>query len=198
MCNVISLICLILTFMTYVLFKSLRTVPGQNNMTLVLFTSNILVSFIDNDYQSIGYGGDLCFIVFKLAAIITFLCPVGIILLSNVIMFAAAVFNICSSPHVSSENVSHEKKNNIVIYFKLFAITGCTWLLQFIDALFPISMFTVLISMCNLLTGIFIFMSYICNERVLELYKSKFIGGNKYLFSGISPKSATNQTTLHS
>ncbi|CAC5408013.1 unnamed protein product [Mytilus coruscus] len=277
-CNVISLICLILTFITYVLFKSLRTVPGQNNMTLVLcmilndflfhvrlysleniylcqaigvlqhyfiltvftsynmctfhvyrvfttsfsttansnfhvllkykayifgfpaviVTSSILVSFIDNGYQSIGYGGDLCFIVFKLAAIVTFLCPVGIILLSNVIMFAAAIYNICSSPHISSENVSHEKKDNIVIYFKLFAITGCTWLLQFIDALFPESMFTVLISMCNLLTGTFIFMSYICNKRVLELYKSKFKGGNKYLFSGISLNSATNQTTLHS
>ncbi|CAC5364699.1 unnamed protein product [Mytilus coruscus] len=269
-CNVISLICLILTFITYILFKSLRTVPGENNMTLVLcmilndflfhvrlysleniylcqligvlqhyfiltvftsfnvctfhvyrvfttsfsttvntnihvlfkykayifgfpaviVTSNIFVTFIDNDYQSIGYGGDLCFIVFKLAAIATFLCPVGIILLSNVVMFAAAIYNICTSPHVSSENVSHEKKDNIVIYFKLFAITGCTWLLQFIDALFPESMFTVLISMCNLLTGTFIFMSYICNKSVLELYKSKFKGGNKYLFSGVSFNSA--------
>ncbi|CAG2224216.1 unnamed protein product [Mytilus edulis] len=189
-CNVVSLICLILTFITYILFKSLRTVPGQNNMTLVLcmnlnellfhvrlyslenvylcqaigvlqhyffltvftsfnvctfhiyrvftksfsttansniqvlfkykayifgipaiiVTSNILVTFIYHDYQSIGYGGDLCFIVFKLAAIITFLCPVGIILLTNVFMFAAAIFNICTTPHVTSENVSHDKK----------------------------------------------------------------------------------------
>ncbi|XP_063435546.1 uncharacterized protein LOC134716474 [Mytilus trossulus] len=274
-CNVVSLICLTLTFITYMLFKSLRTVPGQNNMTLVLcmilnellfhvrlysleninvcqaigvlqhysfltvftsfnvctfhiyrvfttsfsttansnihvlfkykayifgfpaviVTSNILVTFIYNDYQSIGYGGDLCFIVFKLAAIVTFLCPVGIILMTNVFMFAAAIFNICTSPHVSSENVSHDKKDNMVIYFKLFAITGCTWILQFIEALFPESMFTVLISMCNLLTGTFIFMSYICNKRVLELYKSKFKGGKKYLFSF---NSATNQTTLHS
>ncbi|XP_076102107.1 uncharacterized protein LOC143071586 [Mytilus galloprovincialis] len=274
-CNVVSLICLILTFITYILFKSLRTVPGQNNMTLVLciilnellfhvrlyslknsnvcqaigvlqhyffltvftsfnvctfhiyrvfttsfsttansnihvlfkykaytfgfpaiiVTSNILVTFIYHDYQSIGYGGDLCFIVLKLAAIVTFLCPVGIILLTNVFMFAAAIFNICITPHVTSENVSHDKKDNMVIYFKLFAITGCTWLLQFIDALFPESMFTVLISMCNLLTGTFIFMSYICNKRVLELYKSKFKGGKKYLFSF---NSATNQTTLHS
>ncbi|CAG2223560.1 unnamed protein product [Mytilus edulis] len=126
--------------------------------------------------ESIGYGGKLCFILLRTAVIATFLFPVGCILLSNVFMFGTAIRHICNTPKVSSENQPRDKRNDVVIYFKLFTITGCTWLLQFIDAFLPESVFSILISICNLLTGLFIFVSYIWNKRVFKLYKSLFTG----------------------
>jgi hypothetical protein len=49
-CTGISLICLILTFITYSLFKALRTLPGMNMMSLVfsLFCAQLLFIFSDN------------------------------------------------------------------------------------------------------------------------------------------------------
>ncbi|XP_076103877.1 uncharacterized protein LOC143072692 [Mytilus galloprovincialis] len=253
-CNIISLICLLLTLITYSLFRVLMTVPGQNNMTLVfclilneilfhirlyeikgdnackiigvlqhfftlsvftsfnictfhiyrVFTSSFSRNFNSNFHVackyrayvfglptvivtcnivvtytiegSIGYGGNLCFILLRTAVIATFLFPVGCILLSNVFMFGTAIRHICNTPKVSSENQPRDKTNDVVIYFKLFAITGCTWLLQFIDSFLPESVFSILISICNLLTGLFIFVSYIWNKRVFKLYKSLFTG----------------------
>ncbi|XP_048742845.2 G-protein coupled receptor Mth-like [Ostrea edulis] len=44
-CIIISLICLIITFVTYCMFSSLRTLPGMNNMCLVvsLFLAQLLM-----------------------------------------------------------------------------------------------------------------------------------------------------------
>ncbi|KAL3832445.1 hypothetical protein ACJMK2_024087 [Sinanodonta woodiana] len=46
-CTVISIICLVITFVTYCLFKTLRSLPGKNNMCLVLclLCAQILLQF---------------------------------------------------------------------------------------------------------------------------------------------------------
>ena len=253
-CGAVSFFCLLLTFTTYSLFGVLRTVPGKNNMTLVIvlmvnnilfqvrlydlrrndsclifgvlshyfilsvfasfnvctfhlyrvFTSNVLtnaksqcrirckynmyafgipaliiasniiITYIIEDHQSIGYGGEYCFLILRTAAIVTLLCPICFILLTNIFMFAAAIRHIHNLPHVSSENSTRDKRKEIVIFLKLFTITGCSWIFQIIDAFLPASIFSVLISLLNMLTGVYIFTSYICNKRVWTLYKVLF------------------------
>ena len=253
-CGAVSFFCLLLTFTTYSLFGVLRTVPGKNNMTLVIvlmvnnilfqvrlydlrrndsclifgvlshyfilsvfasfnvctfhlyrvFTSNVLtnaksqcrirckynmyafgipalivasniiITYIIEDHQSIGYGGEYCFLILRTAAIVTLLCPICFILLTNTFMFAAAIRHIHNLPHVSSENSTRDKRKEIVIFLKLFTITGCSWIFQIIDAFLPASIFSVLISLLNMLTGVYIFTSYICNKRVWTLYKVLF------------------------
>ena len=255
-CSAVSLFCLLLTFTTYSLFEVLRTVPGKNNMTLVVvlmvnniltqvrlygirrndscsifgvlshyfilsvfasfnvctfhlyrvFTSsiltntksqcrirckynmyafglpalivasNIIITYIVEDHQSIGYGGDYCFLLLRTAAIVTLLFPICFILFTNAFMFAAAIRHIHNLPHVSSENSTRDKRKEIVIFIKLFTITGCTWIFQIIDAFLPASILSVLISLLNTLTGVYIFTSYICNKRVWALYKVLFSG----------------------
>ncbi|KAK3589598.1 hypothetical protein CHS0354_043059 [Potamilus streckersoni] len=46
-CTMISIICLVITFVTYCLFKTLRSLPGKNNMCLVLclLCAQILLQF---------------------------------------------------------------------------------------------------------------------------------------------------------
>ena len=46
-CTLLSLLCLILTFITYLILKSLRTIPGINNMNLVfaLFWAQLFLQF---------------------------------------------------------------------------------------------------------------------------------------------------------
>ena len=275
LCSFVSLVCLIATFVTYALFKSLRTIPGVNNMILVLcltlntivflirwfekprhevcqiigvlqhyfflctftsfnictyhvfrvFTSNIaiqthsrfsilckystyifgfpalivccnvVITYFVEHRQSIGYGGDLCFIILKTAAIVTLLLPIGIILLMNLVMFAAAVLHICRQPDLSEKSTKRQKRNDLVIYFKLFTITGCSWIFQFVDAFFPETFFSVLISICNMLTGVFIFTSYICNHRVYNLYKMKLTGRTAEKYKTTSTTNGHTQVT---
>lgn len=248
-CSMVSLVCLISTFIIYSLFRSLRTIPGLNNMMLVfclilndiffvvrlldvtsglmckvigilyhyfflsIFTSfnvctyhvyrvftanlsikintkvsvfykyfvftfgipaiivacNIFVTLFIERAETVGYGGPMCFIVYRTAAISALLLPIGLILLSNLLMFSLALCHICNGPEISDINSTRQKRNDIIIYFKLFTITGCSWILQLIDSFFQESFFSLLISICNMLTGVFIFISYICNKRVIYL-----------------------------
>lgn len=250
-CLTTSLICLLCTFITYSLFKRLRTLPGINNMVLVFclilngavfyvrlfdtpsdafckvvgvlqhffflscFTSfnicsyhiyrvfaskvifnkipsisilckywiyifflplftvifNSLITRFIYKQSSLGYGGKLCFIILEEAVVYTLLCPIGLIMFINILFFVAALYHICSKPNLSSGSSTRARRNDFVIFLKLFTITGCTWMFQLIDSFFPESFFSVLVSICSLLTGLFIFMSYICNERVLNMYK---------------------------
>lgn len=54
-CTGISLLCLLITFVTYCLFKTLRTIPGLNLMSLVfsLFFAQLLFVFSDNQGNDI-------------------------------------------------------------------------------------------------------------------------------------------------
>jgi len=281
-CGAVSFFCLLLTFTTYSLFEVLRTVPGKNNMTLVIvlmvnnilfqvrlydlrrndsclifgvlshyfilsvfasfnvctfhlyrvFTSNVLtnaksqcrirckynmyafgipalivasniiITYIIEDHQSIGYGGEYCFLILRTAAIVTLLCPICFILLTNTFMFAAAIRHIHNLPHVSSENLTRDKRKEIVIFLKLFTITGCSWIFQIIDAFLPASIFSVLISLLNMLTGVYIFTSYICNKRVWTLYKVLFSRHNSSATDRSKSDShqhqlSTTNTTIH-
>lgn len=254
-CNVASITCLFLAFITYSLFSSLRTMPGIYNMVLIfcllshnvlfqirifhisadvfckvlgflqhffflamfssfsvctfniykIFTNptpksnsrnklqvilkynlfifglpllfiscNTVLTLFVYDLDSFGYGGENCFVLYKLAAILTVLLPVGLLLLGNSVLFVIAMYHICTTPQVKKGQASHERRNDVVIFFKLFTISGCSWLLQFIDALLPKSAFTYLVSICNLSVGVVIFASYICNKRVYNLYKFYF------------------------
>ena len=250
-CTTMSLICLLCTFITYVLFKKLRTLPGVNIMVLVLclilnaavfyirlfdapndtfcilygmlqhyfflccFTSfnictyhiyrvfaskniikadrtfgtlckyfififcfpalfvagNTFITRYLYEHNSIGYGGKQCFIILKEGVIYMLLCPISLIIFVNIFLFVAAFCHICRTPNFSSDNSTRGKRNDINIFIKLLTITGSSWSFQIIDSFFPESFFSVIVSMCSLLTGVFIFLSYVCNERVYNMYK---------------------------
>jgi hypothetical protein len=52
---------------------------------------------------------------------------------SKGIHVVAAIRHIHNLPHVSSENSTRDKRKEIVIFLKLFTITGCSWIFQIIE-----------------------------------------------------------------
>jgi hypothetical protein len=79
---------------------------------------------------------------------------------------------IASTPKIENESQqSTSNRVHFVVYVKLFTITGITWVFQIIDSFLPMSALSTIVSILNALQGVFICVSYICNERVLRLYK---------------------------
>ncbi|XP_033752038.1 LOW QUALITY PROTEIN: adhesion G protein-coupled receptor L4-like [Pecten maximus] len=251
LCTCLSILCLIITFLTYCFFPELRTIPGKNNMCLIvsLFFSQCLMQFgmkqtqhthlcmiiaiflhffwlstffsmnvcsfhmyrvfvfpltgakrvhrwtcfwyacyifgmsalivtvyialsvtvFDSD--NLGYTGNgNCFLTSFESVIATFISPVMLVCLSNVIFFVVVAYKIATAPNVpSTRNVRKEYP----LYVKLFVLTGATWLLQIIDAFIPLSVFSIISGIMNSSQGIFIFLSYSTNSRVRKFYKDR-------------------------
>ena len=250
--TVVSMACLFMTFFTYCMFPSLRSVPGKNNMSLVfslffLQTMLILGSRLSaNDIacnvfgillhyfllssffclsvctfhmlkafssikvphtadhhtrtvlyycvyayclpaviitinisgtmsvsDNIGYGnrGGICFITYPYVVIGSVIVPTSIICLCNIAFFLVTLYKINTIPKIERSSSHTTVHHNSVVYIKLFSITGITWILQIADAFFPMTYVSVIASLFNSLQGVYIFLSYICNNRILIMYK---------------------------
>lgn len=250
--TVVSMVCLFMTFFTYCMFPRLRSIPGQNNMSLVfsLFflqtmlilgsrlsandiackvfgillhyfllssfsclsvcTFHMLKAFstikvphtTDHDNKTIlfycvysyclpaiiitinisgtmsvldniGYGnrGGICFITYPYVVIGSVIVPTSLICLCNIAFFLVTLYKISTIPKIERSSSHTTVHHNSVVYIKLFSITGITWILQIADAFFPMTYLSVIASVFNSLQGVYIFLSYICNNRVLIMYK---------------------------
>ena len=253
-CTCISLLCLLITLITYMLFPDLRTQPGINNMALVtnlivaqalfqfgsnradsipdwgcqfigvlvhffwlmvifwmnvcsihmflvfvaikrlsvcskplkqtiIYTAytviaslslvllNILVSHFHLDMNSLGYGGTLCYIADYRMVAYSFALPVGCIVIFNLILFLIVVVKICRMPTVSSEN--KHTRNFFTIYAKLSTLTGVTWIFGFVHILTGIVALEYFHIISNASQGVFIFIAFVCNSRVLGMYRNR-------------------------
>lgn len=116
-----------------------------------------------------GYGGNTCFMSEIISYVLSFLLPILVICVFNIILFGCAIHKIKNSPNVQS-NVS--SRRDMWIYLKLFSITGITWILIIVDSFFSVSFFSVIVGLLSGLQGLFIMSSYIINKRVKLLYEN--------------------------
>ena len=255
-CVIVSLVCLAMSFITFCLFPRLRTLPGKNNMSLIMsliiaqtmflissfgqlesgsdgcklvgilthffwlvaifwmnictfhvfrvftgiealsvesemksfatyiaYTSvlpiclvviNIIVSIVWSEGTDIGYGKNTCYISSEKMIGFTFGIPVGFVIISNLIMFAFFIYKIKTAPSVSKD-VKNER-NDIIIFAKLSTLTGFTWIFGFIYSWTDIEVFSYLFIILNATQGVFLFLSFVCNKRVLSMYKNRSFG----------------------
>ena len=121
---------------------------------------------------SIGYGNHVrCFIDAPQAIVATFLAPIALLCLLNMIFFSISAYKIKTSPKVPSTN---SIKIEFSTYLKLFLLTGFTWVAQIVESFLPLSAFSVVVAILNGSSGLFIFLSYTMNERVRAFYRERF------------------------
>ncbi|XP_021358437.1 uncharacterized protein LOC110453698 [Mizuhopecten yessoensis] len=251
LCTCLSMVCLIITFLTYCFFAELRTIPGKNNMSLIFslffsqgltqfgmiqtkhtipctiiaicihffwlstfFSMNICsfhmfrvfvfplkevkrahrwtcfcyvcyifgmsalivilyiaLSVTVFEVDNLGYTGNgKCFLTSFESVIATFISPVILVCVFNIVFFVVVAYKISTAPKVpSNKNVRQE----FPLYVKLFVLTGATWTFQIIDAFIPLSVFSIISGIINSLQGVFIFLSYSVNSRVRKFYKER-------------------------
>ena len=271
-CTCFSLLCLTITFVTYALFKCIRTIPGINNMnlTLTLFGAQIFTQFglwltehearciilgIITHYlwlctfcamnicsfhmfkvftslmytsqnqskwvivkyclyvyvmpvfviliylivrvsvegsQHLGYGGAVCFLSELVPIVTVLISPAVAIIIANFICSVLAYRRIHCSTHVQS----NLDRNDFKIYVKLLTVTGVAWPLIFIDSVLPLTAFSFIATFANALQGVFIFFAFICNKKVLSLYKNFCVKAHPYSVAGNRQNKSTSDTAM--
>ena len=271
-CTCFSLLCLIITFVTYSLFESIRTLPGLNNMNLtitlfgaqlftqfglwltehegmcimvgivshyfwlctfcamnvcsfhmfkvftsVMYTSQhqskwvivkyclyvyvipvlviltyIVVKVFVDGSQHLGYGGSVCFLSDLIPIVAVLISPAVAIIIANFVFSFLAYMRIRCSPHVQSTL----DRNDFKIYVKLLTVTGVAWPLIFIDSILPLSAFSFIATFANALQGVFIFCAFICNKKILDLYKNLCDKGKPYSMTGDGQKISKQEDVM--
>ena len=263
--TIISLVCVLLTFVTYCILPQLRTVPGRNIMSLcaslfvaqgslqfssfiltheiicvpfamlthyswlatfcamnvcsfhmyrvfyfkVMASSEASVSFEHTRRYLLytysfpllivglttaihlglskgsftGYGKFACFLSDIYSVTFSFIVPAALIFVSNFGFFAVAFHAIRTSPRVGSNK---KDRREFFVYLKLCTLTGVSWPLQIIDGFLPLTAFSFFVVFVNALQGLYIFVSYVCNERVFRLLSHMCAGNKEFSASKIS------------
>ncbi|KAJ8304631.1 hypothetical protein KUTeg_018214 [Tegillarca granosa] len=160
---------------------------------MIIVILNILITFFVTGLQNIGYGNNKCFITSLTSYIVTMLVPVIVLCILNIYFFVVTGYKIKNTPRVQC---NQSDRHNFIVYVKLFTLTGISWIFQIIDSFLPLSAFSFIVTIFNGFQGLFVFLSYICNKRVFNLYKTLFKDKRKTDLT-LATNSSTKTTELN-
>uniref|UniRef100_A0A8W8JZS5 G-protein coupled receptors family 2 profile 2 domain-containing protein n=1 Tax=Magallana gigas TaxID=29159 RepID=A0A8W8JZS5_MAGGI len=177
--NVISIVSMMVLLILYMVVPGLRTLPGLNTMstTFSLLCMQLTYMFANAVEKSslfctnkIGYGTTLCFVEDFVQNLATFIAPLLITCVVNIVMFTITVININSVKHIEK---SKKDKSELVIFLKLFSLTGIVWIFQIVDGVLNISAFSFVATLLTSSQGTIIFLSFASSSRILKYLRSK-------------------------
>ena len=157
----------------------------------LLVVVNIVISVLDK--STIGYGSVTCYISSRHMILYTVAIPLGVIVLSNLIMFVYVMIKVCTLPEVSKS--TNNDRNNMVIFAKLSTLTGITWLFAYLYQWTELKAFSYMFILANALQGLFIMFSFIANRRVFNMITTSYRSSSLYQTTQRSKLSSRNGDT---
>ena len=197
-------VCSIHMFLVFINIDKI-TVPKTSSKQTIIYTTytimasmifviiNIVVSIIRSDIEGMGYGGEICYITDYWIIGLVFSIPVGIIVVVNMSLFLAVVIRMWRMPTVNSE--TKHTRNIFAIFAKLSTLTGITWVLGFAYVFTDFTTLEYIFIIFNASQGVFIFLAFVCNKRVLDMYKGS-IARTKTCLSGRLTTKKTQTTNF--
>ena len=137
----------------------------------VLVNINIIWSLTASDGKIIGYGkhSSVCYIFYPYLIGYTMTLPVGIVVASNIIMYATVIYKIRKDSFRSSCQTS---RRHFSIYIKLSTVTGVSWLSYIPAIMLRNKVSDAIVSVLVACQGVYIMLAFVCNSRVLHLLKA--------------------------
>ncbi|RUS84004.1 hypothetical protein EGW08_008226 [Elysia chlorotica] len=124
---------------------------------------------------SIGYGLNSCYLDSELLVFAGMIFPLSLMVVSNLVFFAVTVYKIRSVRKLQGgQDVTPGAPRDIYVYVKLSSLTGCFWVLAIAGKYLDSHVLGVTSDFFIGLQGAFIFWSYVCNQRVSNLYRRAF------------------------
>ncbi|KAL5014524.1 hypothetical protein ScPMuIL_008794 [Solemya velum] len=145
-------------------------------LPMLVVSATISVKFGLYNYPDVVYAGDFCFLNSIYSLVVAFIGPIMVVLLSNLLLFIATLYGLSKSPKIPGRDFSRNRRLCLV-YLKLYTITGITWILQVVNSLVTVSVLSYTANILNAAQGVFIFLSFMCNQRIVRLYKN-FLSNN--------------------
>ena len=168
------------TFVTGQSYRSVRALDPQvccyalycYGIAISMVAINITVSMYRSNGQDIGYGGHVCYISNPVMVGWVFALPVGVIIILNMGFFFAVVYQISAS--TMRRRGKSTDRANTVIYMKLSSLTGVTWIFGYLYLWTDFTPLEYIFIVLNAGQGVFIFISFICTQRITKLYWNLF------------------------
>ncbi|XP_071488112.1 uncharacterized protein [Diadema antillarum] len=140
---------------------------------------------------------DICWISDFFPMLLSFGLPIAITLLLNAVLFTQTVISIYKTKRYSRRVLFHnfqkstfeENKKELLIYFKISSLMGFTWFVGFAAVIIQHEVAWYIFIILNSLQGAYIFLSFICNARVLRLWTS----GSRDKLGGSSVKKSSSE-----
>lgn len=151
-----------------VIFKYLMYAIGISVFIVVV---NITVTLIVTNGEYTGYDKLMTLMTSRTAFIVTLIGPLFIVCVTNIVFYIMTAYKIHSTPNVDS---TKRCRIQLTVYVKLFTLTGLPWLLQVMDTFIGVSVLSYIIAILNGLQGLFLFISFVYNNRVFNLYRNAF------------------------
>ncbi|CAF0835294.1 unnamed protein product [Brachionus calyciflorus] len=148
----------------------------------------ILIGLNFKNFNKLSYGYRRCFISSDFDLLIFFILPVGVLILINFVLLSLSIrlvlkIDKLNETYIQSETESERKlKRRLILFLKLFLITGTTWGLGVICSVFneQYSFLWYIYLFFNSFQGLFILFSYVFNmgvgynlKRIFNLKKRK-------------------------
>ncbi|KAI8794858.1 adhesion G protein-coupled receptor E3 [Biomphalaria glabrata] len=137
----------------------------------------ILYHLITTEMQEIGYGKSFCYLDSATFVAIAVAGPALLISVVNLVFFILTVVAIKRVYSLqASASINRDHHTNLYVYAKLSTMTGTFWTLSIIAENLDVDFLRLIPIFINGLQGVFLFISYICNKRVLRLYLPRMSG----------------------
>ncbi|XP_033631733.1 adhesion G-protein coupled receptor G6-like [Asterias rubens] len=142
----------------------------------------VILSYCNCVDVDVHYGdSEVCWLGGGTANLVAFGVPVALIIGTNAVLFALTIIGIRITMRASGKmNVTQGQKRSVkrantdlFLYLKLSAIMGFTWIFGFIASLFNLPAFWYPYIILNSLQGALVCLAFVCNRRVIAMWKTK-------------------------
>ncbi|XP_005103059.2 uncharacterized protein LOC101847273 isoform X1 [Aplysia californica] len=140
-------------------------------LPLAVVLTVVVTTMITTEGSRTGYGETSCYMDSTFLVGTTVVGPLVLITTCNVAFFTLTVIRI-QKVRLLQMSVQREDRLNVYVYMKLSTITGAFWLLSVTAEALDMDALRLVAIVFNGSQGLFIFLSYVCNKRVLAMYKS--------------------------
>ena len=140
---------------------------------LILVTVSIAMNYIDADEKfSPEFGGSSCWYTQRYAMLLHFGLPIALSIIINITLYIWTSLNLHKA-FKSRTHVIKKKRYHFFVYVRLFILMGITWIFGFISAFTDEIVIDFIFVTLTSLQGLFLFISFVCNKRVLSEMKQK-------------------------
>ena len=141
-------------------------------VALVPVLINIIISTVNSSDNNIGYGGSFCYITGSDFHIYILSIPLAILILANIVLYVVVIVHIERTRLKRQPSTSTSDNRSLIsAYMKMSTITGMTWIFGFVFMFTEQRWAEYMFVLLNATQGVFIFIAFIANKRVLGLYK---------------------------
>ncbi|KAK0056233.1 adhesion G protein-coupled receptor E3 [Biomphalaria pfeifferi] len=134
----------------------------------LVVTTVMMTSYLSSG--TLGYGDNICYLDLPFIVAVAMVFPIAVITLINIALFITTIVHIRKVRKFQAAFAPREEDNSYLrVYARLSSVTGTLWIISAIAEVVDSDVLRYIHTVLNGLQGVFIFVSFICNKRVVFL-----------------------------